>query len=54
MKYLYLIIPILFLGCSSERPLAQVLPLEKSADVPGTTLAMPDGNDVRYPEAMKA
>jgi hypothetical protein len=54
MKYLYLVIPILFLGCSSERPLAQVLPTENSTDVPGTSLPMPDGNDVRNPEALKA
>ena len=54
MKYLYLVIPILFLGCSSEQPLAQVLPIENSADVPGTTLPMPDGNEVRNPEALKA
>lgn len=54
MKYLYLVIPILFLGCSAEQPLAQVLPIENSTDVPGTTLPMPDGNDVRNPEALKA
>ena len=54
MKLIYLFVPLLFLGCSAERPLAETRPSEPPATVPGTALSLPDADDVRNPEALKA
>jgi hypothetical protein len=54
MKLIYLFIPLLFLGCSAEQPLAETRPVDPPDTVPGTALSLPDADDVRNPEALKA
>jgi hypothetical protein len=55
MKLIYaLFIPLLFLGCSAEQPLAETQPADPPAIVSGTALSLPDADDVRNPEALKA
>ena len=54
MKPIYLFIPLLFLGCSAEEPLAETRPPDPPATVPGTALSLPDADDVRNHEALKA
>ena len=54
MKLIYLFIPLLLLGCSAEKPLAEVTPADLPATVPGTSLDLPQASDVRNPEALKA
>jgi len=54
MKLIYLFIPLFFVGCSTERPLAETLPAEPPDYVSGTALSLPDADDVRNPEALKA
>jgi hypothetical protein len=54
MKLIYLVIPLLLLGCSTRQPLAETPPADPPATVPGTALSLPDADDVRNPEALKA
>jgi hypothetical protein len=54
MKLIYLFIPLIFLGCSSEQPMAETQPADPPANVPGTALSLPDADDVRNREALKA
>ncbi len=54
MKLIYLLIPLFFLGCSTEQPRAETQPVDPPATVPGTALALPEADDVRDPEAVKA
>ena len=54
MNPIYLFIPLLFLGCSAEEPLAETRPPDPPATVPGTALSLPDADDVRNHEALKA
>jgi hypothetical protein len=54
MKLIYLFIPLLFLGCAVDQPRAETRPIDPPASVPGTALDLPEGDDVRNPEALKA
>ena len=54
MKLIYHFIPLLFLGCCAQRPLAETRPPDPPATVPGTALSLPDADDVRNHEALKA
>ena len=54
MKLIYLFIPLLFLGCTAERPLAETQAADPPATVPGTALSLPDADDVRNSGALKA
>lgn len=52
MKLIYLLVPLFFLGCSPEQPLAETPQTDPPASVPGTALALPAESDVRNPEAI--
>jgi hypothetical protein len=54
MKLIYLLVPFFFLGCSAQRPLAEIQPTDPPATVPGTALSLPNANEVRNSEALKA
>jgi hypothetical protein len=53
MKLILLFFPLLFLGCSGEQPAAMPMPAHAPATVPGTSLDLPEGDDVRNPGALK-
>ena len=54
MKLIYLFIPLFLLGCSAARPLAETRPVDPPATVSGTVLGLPNADDVRNSEALKA
>jgi hypothetical protein len=54
MKLIYLLIPFFLLGCSTQRPMAEIRPSDPPDNVPGTALSLPDASDVRHSEALKA
>jgi uncharacterized protein YoxC len=54
MKLIYFLIPFLFLGCSTQTPLAETQSADPPSTVPGTALSLPDASEVRNSEALKA
>ncbi len=54
MKLIYLLIPLFFVGCSTGKPLADTPASDLPATVPGTALSLPNADDVRNPEVLKA
>ncbi|HUB66072.1 MAG TPA: hypothetical protein VL981_01150 [Candidatus Methylacidiphilales bacterium] len=47
MKLIYLLIPLLILGCSAERPLAETTPSDPPATAPGIAMEIMRHSDMR-------